>query len=57
VRVPSWIEGPTDSEVTEPRILLVEIANLKDRVLTVEALVIDSVLKNIQPLKERVYPT
>jgi hypothetical protein len=27
VRVPSWIEGPTDSDVSEARVLLVEIAN------------------------------
>jgi hypothetical protein len=33
------------------------IANLKDRGLTAEAVVIDFVFKNIQPLKDRVHPT
>jgi hypothetical protein len=56
VRVPSWIEGPTNSEVTEARVLLAEIANLKDRGLTAEAVVIDFVFKNIQPLKDKVHP-
>lgn len=37
-------------------ILLTEIAGLKDRGLTIEAVVIDFVLKNIQPLKDRVHP-
>jgi hypothetical protein len=56
VRVLSWIEAPTDSEVAEARILLAEITSLKDRGLTVEVVVIDFVFKNIQPLKDRVYP-
>jgi hypothetical protein len=43
VRVPRWIEGPTDSEVSKARILLTEIANLKDRGLTTEEVVIDFV--------------
>jgi hypothetical protein len=54
--VPSWIEGPTDTEVTEARILLTMITKLKDRGMTIVAVVIDFVLKNIQPLKDRVYP-
>jgi hypothetical protein len=56
VRVPSWIEAPTDLEVAKAKILLAHIAGLKDRGLTVEAIVIDFVFKNIQPLKDRVYP-
>jgi hypothetical protein len=55
VRVPSWIEAPTDSKVAEAKILLVEIAGLKDRGLTTEAVVIDFVFKNIQLLKDRVH--
>jgi hypothetical protein len=56
VRVPSWIEAPTDSEFAEAKILLTEVAGLKDWGLTIEAIVIDFVFKNIQPLKDRVYP-
>jgi hypothetical protein len=56
VHVPSWIEAPTDSEVAEVKVLLAEIAGLKDRGLTAEAVVIDFLLKSIQPLKDRVYP-
>jgi hypothetical protein len=37
-------------------VLLAEICALKDRGLTVEAAVVDFVFKNIQPLKDRVYP-
>jgi hypothetical protein len=37
-------------------VLLVEICVLRDRGLTVEAVVIDFIFKNIQPLKDRVYP-
>jgi hypothetical protein len=37
-------------------VLLAEICLLKDRGLTVEAVVADFVFKNIQPLKDRVYP-
>jgi hypothetical protein len=55
VQVPSWVEAPTDLEVAEAKILLAEIAGLKDRGLTAEAVVIDFVFKNIQPLKDRVY--
>jgi hypothetical protein len=57
VRTPSWIESPTSSEITEARVLLVEIYLLKDRGLTAEAVVADFVFKNIQPLKDRAYPT
>jgi hypothetical protein len=56
VRTPSWTEVPTDLELAESRVLLVEICVLKDRGLTVEAVVVDFVFKNIQPLKDRVYP-
>jgi hypothetical protein len=37
-------------------VLLAEIFLLKDRGLTAEAVVADFVFKNIQPLKDRVYP-
>jgi hypothetical protein len=37
-------------------VLLAEICALKDRGLTAEAVVADFVFKNIQPLKDRVYP-
>jgi hypothetical protein len=56
VRTSSWVEPPTFSEVTEARVLLTEIYSLKDRGLTAEAIVADFVFKNIQPLKDRVYP-
>jgi hypothetical protein len=57
VRTPSWIESPTALEVTEARVLLAEICLLKERGLTTEAVVADFVFKNIQPLKDRAYPT
>jgi hypothetical protein len=56
VRAPSWIESPTDLEVTEAKVLLAEICLLKERGLTAEAVVADFVFKNIQPLKDRAYP-
>jgi hypothetical protein len=56
VRTPSWIESLTPSEITEAKILLVEICLLKDRGLTAEAVVADFIFKNIQPLKDRAYP-
>jgi hypothetical protein len=37
-------------------VLLAEICLLKDRGLTAEVVVADFVFKNIQPLKDRVYP-
>jgi hypothetical protein len=37
-------------------VLLAEICLLKDKGLTAEAVVADFVFKNIQPLKDRVYP-
>jgi hypothetical protein len=37
-------------------VLLAEICLLKDRGLTTEVVVADFVFKNIQPLKDRVYP-
>jgi hypothetical protein len=43
-------------EVTEARVLLVEIYLLKERGLTIEAVVADFVFKNIRPLKDRAYP-
>jgi hypothetical protein len=55
VRTPSWVESPTALEVTEARVLLTEICLLKERGLTVEAVVADFVFKNIQPLKDRTY--
>jgi hypothetical protein len=57
VRTQSWIESPTLSEITEAKALLAEICLLKDRGLTIEAVVADFMFKNIQPLKDRVYPT
>jgi hypothetical protein len=56
VRTLSWIESPTLSEIAEAKALLAEICLLKDRGLTAEAMVADFVFKNIQPLKDRVYP-
>jgi hypothetical protein len=56
VRTPIWTEIPTDSELAESRVLLAEICVLKDRDLTAEVVVVDFVFKNIQPLKDRVYP-
>jgi hypothetical protein len=44
-------------EVTEARVLLAEICLLKERGLTTEVVVADFVFKNIQPLKDRAYPT
>jgi hypothetical protein len=57
VRAPSWIESPTDLEITEAKVLLAEICLLKERGLTAEAMVADFLFKNIQPLKDRTYPT
>jgi hypothetical protein len=56
VRTPSWTESPTDQEVTEAGALLAEVGLLKERGLTVEAVVADFVFKNIQPLKDRAHP-
>jgi hypothetical protein len=56
VRTPSWVESSTPSEITEAKVLLAEVFLLKDRGLTTEAMVADFVFKNIQPLKDRVYP-
>jgi hypothetical protein len=56
VCTPSWVESPTPSEVTEAKVLLVEVCLLKDRGLTAEVVVADFVFKNIQPLKDRAYP-
>jgi hypothetical protein len=56
VRAPSWTESPKDLEITEVRVLLAEIGLLKERGLTAEAVVVDFVFKNIQPLKDRAYP-
>jgi hypothetical protein len=47
---------PTDQEVAEAGALLAEVGLLKERGLTVEAVVADFVFKNIQPLKDRAYP-
>jgi hypothetical protein len=56
VHAPSWIESPTDLEITEAKVLLAEICLLKERGLTAKAVVADYVFKNIQPLKDRAYP-
>jgi hypothetical protein len=55
VRAPSWIESPTDLEITEARVLLAEVCLLKERGMTAEAIIADFVFKNIQPLKDRAY--
>jgi hypothetical protein len=47
VRTPSWVESPTALEVTEARVLLAEICLLKERGLTIEAMVADFIFKNI----------
>jgi hypothetical protein len=56
VRTPSWVESPTYLEITEAKVLLAKICLLKDRGLIAEVVVVDFVFKNIQPLKDRVYP-
>jgi hypothetical protein len=56
VCTPSWVESPTFSEITEAKVLLAEICLLKDRGLTSEVVVADFVFKDIQPLKDRLYP-
>jgi hypothetical protein len=56
VRTPSWTESPTDLEVAEAGALLAKVGLFKERGLTIEAVVADFVFKNIQPLKDRVYP-
>jgi hypothetical protein len=56
VRTFSWTEAPTYSELAESIVLLAEIHALKDRGLTAEAVVVDFVSKNIQSMKDRVYP-
>jgi hypothetical protein len=57
VRAPSWTESPTDLEIAEARVLLAKVGLLKEKGLTAEAVVTDFVFKNIQPLKDRAYPT
>jgi hypothetical protein len=57
VCTPSWTESLTSLEVAESKVLLAELCSLKDGGLTAEAVVADFVFKNIQPLKDRVYPT
>jgi hypothetical protein len=47
VRTSSWTESPTDQEVAEAGALLAEVGLLKERGLTVEAVVTDFVFKNI----------
>jgi hypothetical protein len=42
-------------EITEAKVLLVEVCLLKDKGLTAEAVVADFVFKNIQSLKDREY--
>jgi hypothetical protein len=57
VRTLSWTESPTDQDVAEAGVLLTEVGLLKERGLTAEAVVADFVFKNIQPLKDKAYPT
>jgi hypothetical protein len=56
VRTSSWTESPTDLEVAEAGALLAEVGLLKEKGLTVEAVVADFVFKNIQLLKDRAHP-
>jgi hypothetical protein len=56
VCTPSWVESLTFSEITEAKVLLAKICLLKDGGLTAEAVVADFIFKNIQPLKDRIYP-
>jgi hypothetical protein len=56
VHTSSWVESPTPSKIAEAIVLLTEICLLKDRGLTDEAVVVDFIFKNIQPLKDRAYP-
>jgi hypothetical protein len=56
VRTPSWVESPTFLEIVEAKVLLAEICSLKDGGLIAKAVVADFVFKNIQPLKDRIYP-
>lgn len=57
VRLPSWVEGPTDLKSTEVTAMMTEIANLKGSGLTAQVVVIDFVYHNIQPLKYWVFLT
>jgi hypothetical protein len=57
VRTPGWTESPTDLEVAEAGALLAEVGLLKERGLTTEVVVANFIFKNIQPLKDRAYPT
>jgi hypothetical protein len=43
--------------VAEAGALLAEVGLLKEKGLTAEAMVVDFIFKNIQPLKDRAYPT
>jgi hypothetical protein len=47
IQTPNWTEVPTDLELAESRVLLAEICVLKDKGLTVEAVVVDFIFKNI----------
>jgi hypothetical protein len=49
-------ESPTFWEIIDAKVLLDVICLLKDRGLTAEVVVADFVFKNIQPLKDRIYP-
>ncbi|KAJ1270309.1 hypothetical protein BS78_06G044100 [Paspalum vaginatum] len=51
----SWEEAPTQEKTAEVDILLKEIADLKEKGLTAQAVVIDFVFRSIQPLKDQVY--
>jgi hypothetical protein len=57
VRTSSWTESPTDKEVAKAGALLAEVGLLKERGLTTEVVVADFIFKNIQPLKDRAYPS
>jgi hypothetical protein len=56
IRTPSWEEYPSYLEVANAKVLLTKICSLKDKGLTAEVVVANFIFKNIQPLKDRVYP-
>jgi hypothetical protein len=49
VRMPSWVESPTFSEITKAKVVLAKICLLKDRGLTTEAVVADLSSRTFNP--------
>lgn len=54
-KFPNWEEAPTDQEIAEVVALLTKISSLRDNGLTAQAVVIDFIFLNLQPLKDQVY--